>query len=135
MVSVQLFNLTTKIVTWFFAGVEKSPPADQGWLACTLTTAAIFIACWLRTSGEVDAASVIRSVLTEPKLFGLGFLAMSLVPSSIALSKIVGLLSVSRNTDAGRPNQVGFAIGAAILGAVNFAASIVTIATSITRNR
>lgn len=118
-----------------FAEEKDAPPPNQGWVIVSISSALILVACWLRSGGRLDNPDSILAVLSHSRDFAMGFFTMSLIPSSIVLSKIIGLFSSARflTSEINKAGRVGFAVGTAILGFINFTASVVTITTVIVR--
>src|SRR5947209_15486393 len=89
-----------------------------------------YIQCLLYTFGTNGQHRSTRCNRGLSQEFGLGFFASSLVPSSVAMAKAIGLFGAARfsaDTES-LGKEVAFTFGAALVALINLTASVITIA-------
>jgi hypothetical protein len=125
----KLFRFRSSIQAWVFKNDKHAPAATSGMFACVLSTTTIVVLCFLRGLHEAPPDNPLAIIAAAPRDFATGLLVASLVPSGIAASKVIGIYASLRRMpeDERKPEGLGLAIGAGLLGLVNLAGSVATL--------
>jgi len=129
MISIQLFNITAQVHDWYFKDDEKAPRGDAGEFMCWLAAGLISVVCGVRAAVQPGISDPFIAVFSGARDLGLGFVVVSIVFTAVAVAKAIGLIGAAQLTKdaASHRKEIGFSIGAILIGALNLIGSMVTI--------